>query len=113
VGATLPNKLDAIIPDPVERQEAVDDIVDTADPHAVVGLVGPGKPISDVPASEIDGVVDAADDAFVEGIRAALATAAGLLGLTLIVGFVIFPRGRKEVADDVTEELELAAGETS
>ena len=34
-------------------------------------LIGPGKPISDVPASSVAGVVDAADDAFVEGMRAA------------------------------------------
>ena len=52
VSATLPGKLETVIPDPTERQEAVDDIVDTANPRAVVGLIGPGKPISDVPASE-------------------------------------------------------------
>ena len=69
VGATLPGKLETLIPDPTERQEAVDDIVDTANPRAVVGLIGPGKPIDDVPVSDVDGVVDAADDAFVEGIR--------------------------------------------
>jgi EmrB/QacA subfamily drug resistance transporter len=113
VGATLPNKLETIIPDPVERQEAVDDIVDTANPRAVVGLIGPGKPISDVPVSETDGVVDAADDAFVEGIRAALAVAAVLVGLTLIAGFVIFPRGRREAEQETSEALELAAEETT
>ena len=112
VGATLPAKLESVIPDPAQRQEAVTDIVDAANPRAVVGLIGPGKPITDVPASNIDGVVDAADDAFVEGIRAALAAAAGLVGLTLVAGFVFFPKGRREVADEEADALALAAEES-
>src|SRR4029077_9294133 len=41
VGATLPAKLESVIPDPTQRQEAVTDIVDAANPRAVVGLIGP------------------------------------------------------------------------
>jgi len=112
VGATLPGKLETLIPDAAEREEAVEQIVDTANPRAVVGLIGPGKPIADVPASEIDGVVEAADDAFVEGIRAALATGAVVVGAALAAGFLLFPKGRREVLDEETEALELAAEET-
>jgi hypothetical protein len=112
VSATLPAKLETVIPDATERREAVNDIVDTANPRAVVAIIGPGKPISDLPASEIDGVVDAADDAFVEGIRAALAAAAALVGLTLGAGFVFFPKGRREVVDEEAEALALATEES-
>src|SRR4029077_13842389 len=41
VSATLPAKLESVIPDPTQRQEAVTDIVDAANPRAVVGLIGP------------------------------------------------------------------------
>ena len=75
-----------------------------------MGLIGPGKPITDVPASNIDGVVDAADDAFVEGIRAALAAAAGLVGLTLVAGFVFFPKGRRVVVDEEADALAAGRG---
>jgi len=113
VSATLPGKLEAVIPDPVERQEAVDEIVDTANPRAVVSIIGPGKPITDVPESSIDGVVDAADDAFVEGIRAALGSAALLVAVALALGFVYFPRGRRDAVVEEDEALELAAEETA
>jgi EmrB/QacA subfamily drug resistance transporter len=112
VSATLPGKLEPLIPDPTERDEAVEAIVDQANPRAAVGLIGPGKPISDVPASEIDGVVDAADDAFVEGIRAALVTAAVVVLAALIAGFRLFPKGRREVTHEEAEAVELAAEET-
>ncbi len=113
VSATLPGKLEPLIPDPTERDEAVEQIVDTANPRAVVSIIGPGKPITDVPASQVEGVVDAADDAFVEGIRAALAAAGALAFVALAAGFFLFPRGRREETHETTEALELASEESA
>ena len=81
--------------------------------HAVVSIIGPGKPITDVPASQVEGVVDAADDAFVEGIRAALAAAGALALVALAAGFFLFPKGRREAAHETTESLELASEESA
>jgi EmrB/QacA subfamily drug resistance transporter len=113
VSATLPSKLEPIIPDPTERDDAVEAIVDTANPRAAVGLIGPQQPISDIPASDADEVVDAADDAFVEGIRVALVAAAVLALAALAAGFVVFPRGRRIDAQEEAETLELATEETT
>jgi EmrB/QacA subfamily drug resistance transporter len=109
VSATLPAKLEPLIPDAAERAGAVEKIVDTANPRAAVSLIGPGEPISDVPASDVGGVVDAADDAFVEGIRAALLVAALVVTVALAVGFVSFPKGRREVDDELAEASRLAS----
>jgi hypothetical protein len=79
----------------------------------VVGLIGPQQPISDVPVSETEGVVDAADDAFVEGIRAALVVAALLAVAALVAGYLAFPRGRRIDQQEGREEVELAAEETT
>jgi len=111
VSATLPAKLEPLIPDPAARDDAVEQIVDTANPRAAVSLIGPGKPISDVPASNVEGVVDAADDAFVEGIRAALAVAALVAAGAFAVGYLSFPRGRRETDEEQAESARLAAEE--
>jgi EmrB/QacA subfamily drug resistance transporter len=113
VSATLPSKLEPLIPDPTERDEAVEAIVDSANPRAAVGLIGPQQPISDVPVSETEGVVDAADDAFVEGIRAALVVATLLAVAALVAGYLAFPRGRRIDQQEGREEVELAAEETT
>ena len=49
--------------------------------------------------------MDAADDAFVQGIRVALTIGAVLTLITLIAGFVIFPRG---TSDERAEDVEAA-----
>jgi len=85
-------------------------VVDDANPRAVVSMIGPGKPL---PASvnQSDALVDAADDAFVAGIRAALAVGAVVSLLALVAGYRVFPRGRKEERSEVTEARHLVREE--
>ncbi|MGH9191775.1 MAG: hypothetical protein ACRDZ0_04805, partial [Acidimicrobiales bacterium] len=46
----------------------------------------------------------AADDAFVEGIRAATGVALVLVLGTLVAGYLIFPKGERPLADDEADE---------
>jgi hypothetical protein len=48
-------------------------------------------------------LVDAADDAFVDGIRAALAVGGALAVAALVAGYLVFPKGPR---DESQEELE-------
>ena len=94
VAATLPSNLTPLLADP-PRQQVVETVVDDANPRAVVSLIGPGKPLPDEIA-QTDELVDAADDSFVAGIRAALAVAIVLTLGALVAGYRVFPRGHKE-----------------
>ena len=101
VSATLPAKFAPYLPEP-GRQEAVDAVVRDANPRAVVSLIGPGRPLPDVVASS-GRLLDAADDAFVEGIRAALLVGAAVTLAALIAGFLVFPRGAGSRRDELRE----------
>jgi EmrB/QacA subfamily drug resistance transporter len=101
VGLQLPDKLEPVIPDESEREAAVDDIVDAANPSAAPGTVGPKSD----PISRAE-VVEVADGVFADGIRVAeLAGALFAFGV-LVFGWVAFPRGREEESE---EELGEAA----
>jgi EmrB/QacA subfamily drug resistance transporter len=109
VGATLPGKFAPFLAEP-ERQQAVEVVVDDANPRAVVGIIGPGRPLPDAVAAR-DELVDAADDAFVEGIRAALLVG-GLMSLAaLVVGAIIFPKGSRDETDEDAEAAALGVEE--
>jgi EmrB/QacA subfamily drug resistance transporter len=109
VGSVLPGKFAPFLPEP-ERTAAVQAVVEDANPRAVVALIGPGKPLPDSVASRRE-LVDAADDAFVEGIRVALLVGGALAVLVLGVGFVTFPKGIKEDVEEVDEATRLAMAE--
>jgi hypothetical protein len=109
VGASLPGRFAPYLPDQV-RKEAVARVVDDANPRAVVGLIGPGKPLPDTVTAR-DELVDAADDAFVEGIRVALFVGGVLAALVLVAGAVVFPKGTGEEAAEVDESAVLATTE--
>ncbi len=47
MSATLPDKLEPFIADGSERTEVVDQVVDDANPRAVVAFIGPGQPLAD------------------------------------------------------------------
>ena len=111
VSATLPAKFAPYLPEP-GRQTAVDAVVRDANPRAVVSLIGPGRPLPDVVASS-GRLLDAADDAFVEGIRAAIAVGGGLVLVALVAGFVVFPKGKKEEVAEEGEASLLGAEEDS
>ena len=86
--------------------------MEDANPRAVVSLMGPGEPLPDT-VTEQDELVDAADDAFVEGIRAAIAVGGGLVLVVLVAGFLVFPKGKKEEVAEEGEEALLGAEEDS
>ena len=109
VSATLPGKFAPYLPEP-GRQKAVDAVVRDANPRAVVSLIGPGRPLPDVVASS-GRLLDAADDAFVEGIRAALLVGAAVTLAALIAGFLVFPRGAGSRRDELREAGRVEADE--
>ena len=76
----------------------------------MVALIGPGRPLPDAVAAR-DELVDAADDAFVEGIRVALLVGGVLATIVLVAGAVTFPRGTGEEATEVEESTVLASTE--
>jgi hypothetical protein len=104
VGSVLPAKFEPFLPEPA-RTAAVEAVVDDANPRAVVALIGPGKPLPDAVAERRE-LVDAADDAFADGIRIALAVGLVLAILVLIAGAKVFPKG---LAEEHTEAAEADA----
>ena len=109
VGSVLPGKFEPFLPEPA-RTQAVQAVVDDANPRAVVSLIGPGKPLPDTVAAR-DELVDAADDAFAEGIRAALAVGLVLSVVVLIAGAKVFPKGVAEEVSEVDESTTLTTAE--
>jgi EmrB/QacA subfamily drug resistance transporter len=105
VGATLPGRFEPYLAEP-GRQRAVEVVVDDANPRAVVGLIGPGRPLPNAVAARGE-LVDAADDAFVEGIRVALLVGGGLTLAALVAGALIFPKGTRDETDEDTEAASL------
>lgn len=114
VGLSLPDRFAPYLAEP-GRQEAVDIVVEDANPRAVVSIIGPAKPLPDAVASTAE-LVEAADDAFAEGIRAALIVGAALNLLALVWGLLVFPgsaRGGAMVSDEEAEARHLAALEAA
>jgi hypothetical protein len=101
VAATLPGKFAPYLEEPA-RQRAVDRVVADANPRAVASIIGPGRPLPDAVAARTE-LVDAADDAFVDGIRAALLVGGGLTVAALIAGAIAFPKGTREEDDEDSE----------
>jgi hypothetical protein len=101
VGATLPGKFAPYLEEPA-RREAVERVVDDANPRAVANVIGPGRPLPDTVRNRRE-LVDAADDAFVSGIRVALLVGGGVTLAALITGALIFPKGTREEDDEDVE----------
>ena len=99
-----------MVPQAAERQQLVDDIVDAANPQAVPAVIGPA-PSGNGDISERTEVVDAADGAFVSGIRLAELAGFVLTAGALVLGWRVFPRTvgtehREELAEAVTTDDE-------
>ncbi len=109
IATTLPTKFAPYLSEPA-LSEAVDVVVEDANPRAVVSLMGPGKPLPDS-ITEQDELVAAADDSFVEGIRAAIAVGGGLVLVVLVAGFMVFPKGKKEEGAEEGEAVQLEVEE--
>jgi EmrB/QacA subfamily drug resistance transporter len=109
VGSVLPAKFEPFLAEPA-RTAAVEAVVDDANPRAVVSLIGPGKPLPDAVAERQE-LVDAADDAFADGIRIALSVGLVLAILALIAGARVFPKGAAEEHTEDAEADALASSE--
>ena len=99
VALVLPGKLEPYISNPAERDAVASDVADTANPQAVAAFIGPGKPLPDT-VQESQDLVDAADDAFVAGIRVALAVGFVVVTAAFVAGWIIFPRRRSREDPD-------------
>ena len=91
--ATLGDHLADALPDPIERQEVTEPIIQNANPRAYAFVIGPGRPIQHVDAATEEAILVAADNDFIVGMRFSLAAAIGFLALVLAAGFAWFPRG--------------------
>jgi EmrB/QacA subfamily drug resistance transporter len=109
VATTLPAKFAPFISGPA-RTDAVSAVVNDANPRAVVSIIGPGRPLPDA-VLQRDELVDAADDAFTQGIRIALLVGGALSVAVLVAGFLVFPKGTGEVTAEREESTHLAAVE--
>jgi MFS family permease len=109
VGASLPGKFAPFLEEPA-RQQAIDVVVDNANPRAVASIIGPGRPLPDAVAARAE-LIDAADDAFVAGIRAALLVGGGLTVAALIAGTIAFPKGTRDEDDEDAEAATLQVEE--
>ena len=106
VALTLPGKFEPYLPNEQQRDDAVDEVVDDANPRAVTALIAPGQPLDDDVKEEPE-LVQASDEAFVDGIRAAIGVALVLVTGTLIAGYVVFPKGERAAADAEVGEAAL------
>jgi EmrB/QacA subfamily drug resistance transporter len=106
VSYELPGRFEPLISNASERAAAIDQVVDDANPRAVVALIGPGRPLPDAVSAEPE-LLAAADAAFVSGMRAALGVGIVIALGALIAGFVVFPRGER--AEVIQEQGEVAA----
>jgi EmrB/QacA subfamily drug resistance transporter len=100
ISSALPGDLESVITDRQQRDEVVEQVVDEANPHAVTGLIGPGKPLPDN-VREDDDALAAADDAFIEGIRIAMLVGCLVALSSLLVSWRLFPRRRETTADEL------------
>ena len=103
ISITLPGNLEPHISDGTQRQQVVDRVVDDANPHAIAGLIGPGKPLPQNVAED-DAVLSAAEDAFITGIRVAMVVGLLVSTSSFVVSWLLFPRRRDPTIEQVALE---------
>jgi hypothetical protein len=103
ISAALPGDLEEVVTSSRERDAVVEQVADDANPQAVAGLIGPGKPLPRN-ATEDREVLDAADNAFVDGIRIAMLVGFLVSFSALLVSWRLFPRGRDQALPEVALE---------
>ena len=103
ISITLPGNLEPHISDGAQRQQVVDRVVDDANPHAIAGLIGPGKPLPQNVAED-DAVLNAAEDAFITGIRVAMVVGLLVSTSSFVVSWLLFPRRRDPTIEQVALE---------
>jgi EmrB/QacA subfamily drug resistance transporter len=103
ISIVLPGNLEPHISDAASREQVVERVVADANPHAVAGLIGPGKPLPQNVAED-DAVLAAAEDAFITGIRVAMVVGLLVAASALVVSWLLFPRSRAAPAEAVMLE---------
>jgi EmrB/QacA subfamily drug resistance transporter len=103
VSVVLPHNLEPVIPNQAQRDQVVDQVVDDANPQAIASLIGPGQPLPKNIAED-DDALDAADDAFVTGIRVAMLVGFVVVLSSFAVSWVLLPRRREAQLEDVALE---------
>ena len=82
----------------------------SANPRAHVAEIGPRQPIGHADSATAARIVAAADRDFVQGIRAGLGVAIGVLALVFVAALRWFPRGGGALMSDAEREAaKLAA----
>jgi PPE-repeat protein len=102
LATTLPDKLEPYIPNQADLNAVVDQVVDDANPQAVTALIGPGKPLPDDVTTDSE-VLEATDDAFVDGIRVAMLVGFGVAASALVLAWFVLPRARAREPSMETE----------
>ena len=103
ISVVLPSNLEPHIPDPAQREQVVTRVVEDANPHAVAALIGPGRPLPQNVAED-NAVLNAADDAFISGIRVAMLIGFLVSLSSLAVGWRLFPRRGASTIEEVALE---------
>jgi len=106
VAGSLPGRFEPYIASRRERDAVVERVVDAANPRAVPSVIGPGEPLPAEVTRRVE-LVDAADDAFVEGIRAAMALGFVVVLVALIAVWRFFPRARRRDDDSAGERVDV------
>jgi len=112
LATTLDADLVAVVPNPSERQAVAAAIVKSANPRAHVAEIVPRAPAVHPDPAVQTAITAAADQDFVQGIRAGLLLAVALLVLALLIGWRGFPRGGAALREAEREEVKLASTET-
>ena len=111
LATTLDADLAPVVRNPAERQAVATAIVSSANPRAHVAEIAPRRPIPHPDPATRAAITVAADQDFVQGIRAGLLLAVALLLLALLAGWRWFPRGGVALREAEREEAKLAATE--
>lgn len=111
LSATLDRDLAPVVPDTAERRAIAAAIVSSANPRAHAAEIAPRRPVAHPDPVMQARITAAADDDFVQGIRAALLLAVTLLLFTMLIGWRWFPRGGGALREAEREEARLAATE--
>ncbi len=111
LAATLDPDLAKVIPGAAERKAITAVIVSHANPHAQIAEIVPRRPISHPEPNLQEAITAAADNDFVQGIRAGLLVAIAVLSVVLLLGWRWFPRGTGSLAEAQREEARLAISE--
>ena len=104
LSATLAPDLATAVPDAAERRAVAAAIVGSANPRAHVAEIGPRQRIGHADSATAARIVAVADRDFVQGIRAGLGVAIGVLALVFVAALRWFPRGGGALMSDAERE---------